>query len=174
MTNTQKIEKSNIILLIVPKEKYHEEIISIRKSTANNMNKVCYICINEPYASLVDKFKNDNIPIERFFFVDTITKKIQAPPEVDNCIFVSSPTALTEISLAFSKAFEEKKCDCVLFDTLSTLLVYSDSHSIIQLMHNILTKLKISTGKAVFIALDDDADSELVKDLYMFVDKVIK
>ncbi len=169
-----EIKKSNIILLILPKEKYHKEILDVQRALSKNMNKTCYICVNDPYTSLIDKFKKENVPVERFFFIDTITKKIQTPPDVDNCIFVSSPTALTEISLAFSKSFEEKKCDCVLFDTISTLLVYSDSHSIIQLMHSILTKLKISAGKAVFIALDEDADSELVKDLYMFVDKVIK
>jgi N-acetyl-gamma-glutamylphosphate reductase len=87
---------------------------------------------------------------------------------------VSSPHALTEINIAFSKSLDEKKCDSSLFDSLSTLLAHEKVHIIIQFTHNVITKVKVSNCKAVFIALKEDVNSELIKDLYMFVDKVVE
>jgi archaellum biogenesis ATPase FlaH len=173
MNLSEEIKNSNIMLLVVPKEKYHEELIEIIRVIAENVKKTCYVCINEPYNFVVNNLKKNNIALEKFFFIDTLTMKVQEPPEVDNCIFVSAPNALTEISLAFSKVLNEVKCDSTLFDTISALMIYENPHSIVQFVHNILTKIRVSNGKAVFIALKEDINSELVKDLYMFVDKVV-
>ena len=123
--------------------------------------------------NLINNLKKNNIAVDKFFFIDTLTKKVQEPPEVDNAIFVSAPNALTEISLALTKVINEVHCDSALFDTISAFLIYEKAHTIIQFTHNVITKIRISSGKAAFIALKDDLDSELVKDLYMFVDKVV-
>lgn len=168
-----EVKSNNLVLFIVTKEKYHTELVNISRTIEKNMNKICYVCINEPFNFVAGNLKKNNIPLGKFFFIDTLTKNVQAQPDVENCIFVSAPNALTEISLAFSKALNEKHCDSALFDTISTLLIYESAHSLIQFIHNVLTKLRISTGKAFFIALKDDINSELVKDLYMFVDKVL-
>jgi hypothetical protein len=174
MNLSEEIKNNNILLLITSKEKYHTELIEVLKVIEKNTKKTCYVCINEPYNFVINNLKKNNIPLEKFFFIDTLTKNVQEPPSVENCIFVSAPNALTEISLAFSKALNEKHCDGTLFDTISALLVYENAHSIIQFIHNIITKLRMSTGKAAFIALKEDLNSELVKDLYMFVDKVVE
>ena len=168
-----EMKESSIILLIISKDKYHGELIEAIKAIDSYSSKICYVCINSPYSFVVDNIQKNSLKPEKFFFIDTLTKSVQAPPNVNDCIFVSAPNALTEISLALTKALNEKHCDSTLFDTISTLLVYENQHSLIQFVHNVLTKLRISKGKAVFVALKDDINSELVKDLYMFVDKVI-
>ena len=173
MDLSMEIRNNNIILLIVPKEKYHAELVNVIRAMEGNVKKICYVCINEPYNFVINNLKKNNINLEKFFFVDTLTKKVQEPQPVENCIFVTAPNALTEISLAFSKALSEQHCDSALFDTISALAVYESTHSITQFIHNIITKLRLATGKAIFIALKEDLKSELVKDLYMFVDKVI-
>lgn len=173
MDFSDDLKNNNIILIIQSKENYHNDQIGILKTLEPLVKKVCYVCINEPYNSVISNLKKNNLPQEKFFFIDTLTRNVQEPPAVNNCIFVSAPNALTEISLSFSKALNEQKCDAALFDTISALLVYENTHSIIQFTHNIITKLRVSSGKAIFIALKDDLNSELVKDLYMFVDKVI-
>ncbi len=174
MDMNSEVAGNSIVLLLTSREKYHAEIVEAAKAAAANFSKTCYICINQPYNFITANLGKNNIEAAKFFFVDTLTKGVQPPPNVDNCIFVSAPNALTEISLAFSKAISEKKCDGMIFDTLSALMVYENPHSLIQFVHNILTKLRIASGKAIFVALKDDLNSELVKDLYMFVDKVLE
>jgi hypothetical protein len=92
---------------------------------------------------------------------------------VSSCEFVQSPGALTDISLAFSKAIGEKGCDNVLFDTISTLTIYKDIGEIIKFTQNLMTKARVSNVKSIYIALKEDSE-ELVKDLTMFVDGVIE
>ena len=174
MELSTEIKESSIMLLIVPKEKYNPSIIDIAKSVKLNSSRVCYVCVNNPYSFVASRLSKAGLGPENFFFIDTLTKSVQEPQPVKDCIFVSAPNALTEISLAFSKAFAEMKCDSAIFDTLSAFLIYENPHTIIQFIHNILTKIKISAGKAVFVALKEDINSELVKDLYMFVDKVVE
>ena len=164
---------SSIALVIVKKEEYRSSLPQMISSLSSSSSKTAYVCINSPYNFVSGMVKKLGLEKEKFFFIDTVTRNVQEPPKADDCIFVSSPNALTEISLAISKALNEKKCDALFFDTLSALLIYENAHSIIHFTHSILTKLQISSGKAVFIALKEDLNSELVKDLYMFVDKVI-
>ena len=174
MTIAEDIRNNSIILVIMPKEKYHKDVMEIVRATEKNSRKVCYVCFNEPANFIARNILSNKIPLEKFFFIDTLTKNVQEVNDVDACTFVSAPNALTEISLAFSNALNEKHCDATIFDTLSALLIYENANSIIQFMHGILTKLRISGGRAVFIALKEDVNSEMVKDLYMFVDKVIE
>jgi hypothetical protein len=169
----EELQNNNIILVMASKEKYHAEFFAILRIIDRIAAKTCYVCINEPYTFIVGSLKKNNFAVEKFFFIDTLTRKVHEPPVSDNCIFVSAPNAFTEISLGFSKAISEQHCDITLFDTLSALLVYENAHQILQFTHNLITKLRILAGRAVFIALEDDLNTELIKDLYMFVDKVI-
>ena len=173
MELTTQLSENKIVLLILSREKYNLELNQILKVLHGSARKTCYVCINEPYSYVCESLKKNDLSQQKFFFIDTVTKKVQTPPAADDCIFVSAPNALTEISLAFSKAFAERQCDAVLFDSLSMLMIYENSHSIVQFVHSLLTKLRISGGRAYFVALKDDISTELVKDLHMFVDKVV-
>jgi hypothetical protein len=171
---SKEINENQNLLFVIPKGIYQNQLIEIVRSVAGNSKKIAYVSFNQPYTSLMSNLQKSNIDTGKFYFVDTVTSSVQKPQPANNCIFVSSPNALTEISVAFSKALNEQKCDGSLFDSLSALLVYESANSIIQLTHNIITKLKISNCKGIFITLKEDVSSELMKDLYMFVDKVVE
>lgn len=173
MGRQEDIKNNNIVVVMTSKEKYKEDIILLAKEMEACSTKCCYLTFTEPYGFITSNLKKNGIDVNKFFFIDTVTRKVQEPPKVDNCEFVTAPNALTEISVAFSKAINDKKCDSSLFDTLSSLLIYEDVHSLIQFVHNLLTKVRIAAGRVVFVALKDDMNSELIKDLHMFVDKVI-
>ncbi|MCK5281904.1 MAG: hypothetical protein KAK00_00710 [Nanoarchaeota archaeon] len=170
----KEVNENQILLFIVAKNNYSAQLMEIIRSLEGISKKISYVSFNQPYSSMMANLEKNNINAAKFFFIDTLTKSVQSPKDADNCIFVSAPNALTEISVAFSKALNEQQCDSSLFDSLSALLVYEGAHSIIQFAHNAITKSRIANCKAVFIALKEDIDSELIKDLYMFVDKVVE
>lgn len=173
MSRQEDIKNNNIVLVMTSKEKYKQDIVSIAKEVGLCSTKCCYVTFTEPYGFITSNLKKNGVDTSKFFFIDTVTRKVQDPPQVEDCDFVTAPNALTEISVAFSKALSDKKCDSSLFDTLSSLLIYENVHSLIQFVHNLLTKVRIASGRVVFVALKDDMNSELVKDLHMFVDKVL-
>jgi hypothetical protein len=169
-----EIKKNQVVLFVLTKNNYTVALVEILKALENVSKKIAYITFNQPYNSLLSNFASKKIPSSKFFFIDTVTKSVKQAAAAPNCIFVSAPNALTEISVAFSKALNEQKCDSSIFDSLSMLLVYEKAHSIIQFTHNVITKLRMGQSKGIFLALKEDATSELMKDLYMFVDKVVE
>lgn len=170
----EDIKNSGISVIMTSKENYQNNLNKIIKASADASSTVCYLCVNRPYAAVSDNISKNNLGSEKFFYIDTLTKNVQAPPQVDNCIFVSAPNALTEISVSITKAITEHNCNMLLVDSLSSFLVYEKPHSLIQFIHSVITKLRVNNAKAVMIALNEDLNSELVKDLHMFVDKVIE
>ncbi len=172
MTLYDDISKNSIILLITSKSTYRESISTIYQEIAKFGN-IGYITINKPYQSIKKDLENKSINTTKFFFVDAITATVQAPPIVNDCIFVSSPTALTDIGLAFSSLLGEKNRDLVFFDTISTLVVYEDIGSVIKFAHNLVTKGRVTNKKVLFLSLKEDSET-LIKDLNMFVDAVVE
>jgi len=121
----------------------------------------------------MQNLKANNLDVNKYFFIDVLTSTVKAPEPIENCEFVQSPSALTDISLAFSKAVQEMNCNNVLFDAISTLAIYQEIGEIIKFTQNLMTKARVSNVKSVYIALKEDS-AELVKDLTMFVDGVVE
>ncbi|MBN2367389.1 hypothetical protein JXC34_00090 [Candidatus Woesearchaeota archaeon] len=172
MTLSEDMAASNIVLLITTKTKYNGSLNAALPEIRKSAKKIGYITINRPYGSVVASIQKLGIDPNKFLFVDAITATVQSPSQVPNCIFVSSPTALTDLGLAFSSLFENN-CDLVFFDTISTLIVYQDIGTVTKFVHNLVTKARVSNKKAVFMALKEDSEN-LIKDLNMFVDKIVE
>ncbi|MEM2138670.1 MAG: hypothetical protein QXM96_00790 [Candidatus Woesearchaeota archaeon] len=167
------INDFDILLLISSKLNYSENIIQIIKESNNISNSIGYITLNKPFTKITSDLGKIGIDKDKFFFVDAITSTVMAPPIVSNCIFVSSPSALTEISVSFSSLVQEKNVDLIIFDTISTLIIYQDIGQVIKFAHNLITKARVLGKKTILLTLKEDSET-LIKDLNMFVDKVIE
>lgn len=173
MSLSSEVMEGQIVLLIVPRITYQYAIQELTKALYAQTKKICYVSFNRPYLTLKNWIKNLGLSNGNFFFVDTVTSSVQPPPIADDCIFVQSPTALTDISLAFNSAINEQRCDSCILDAVSTLLIYQDANTVLKFVHALITKCRIQNTKIVFLALKEDAEV-LAKDLVMFVDTVIE
>lgn len=168
----QEIRENQVLLCTTSAEDYLTRRIDILNGLTSNNKNICYISFTKPYTSIKQELSTAGF--SDVFFIDTLTMSVQKPPEADDCLFVQAPTALIDISVAISKVIEKKGSVSLLFDSLSSLLVYQDSLTLIKFLHNIINKSRVQNVKLVFLVLKKDVDSELVKDLYMFVDKVVE
>jgi archaellum biogenesis ATPase FlaH len=116
--------------------------------------------------------KRAGIPTEGMYFVDAVSSKVGSMEPDKRAVFVSSPQALTELSIAIKKCVDTRKLDFVLFDSLSTLLVYEELSSMVKFVHSVISALRVKGKSCVFTLLKEDIKEELVKDLGMFADKV--
>jgi hypothetical protein len=169
---SNEIKNKQIVLIVFPKVQYLTRLVDIVKATDASSKKICYVSLNKPYNSIIDMINNNGLDLKKYFFIDVLTSTVKTPTPVENCEFVESPNAITDIGLAFTKAVQEKGCDNILFDTISTLTIYHDIAEIIKFTQNLMTKARVTNVKSVYIALKEDS-AELVKDLTMFVDEVI-
>ena len=173
MRYEEELKGSQIVLIMVEKEKYHDSLMQIVSAADSMSGRICYVAINKPASAVQGDLKSSGLNPDKYFFIDTITSTVRTPALDPNCEFVQNPGALTEISMAFTKAASEKGCDNAIFDTISTLAVYQGVSEIVKLIHNLITKARVNNMKSVYIAMKGD-NAELIKDLTMFVDAAVE
>lgn len=122
---------------------------------------------------LIDKMLEDGL----LRFVDCYS--VHAGVHKDNTAFiirVGGPTALTEIGIAFSeivKRIPKKNNFRVVFDSISTLLLYNDPRTIEIFVQQINGKIKASGASSMFIVEEGMHDEKDVTALNSILDSLI-
>jgi archaellum biogenesis ATPase FlaH len=174
----QEIANNKFLLIMLEEKEYQKKLQEIIKTVEKTKTKICYVCLSKPYRDVMEDINRQKLNVSDFFFIDVLSSHYKEQEPVGNCIFVSSPTNLAAVRVAIKKAVEEKKCSVILFDTISTLLVYQETSSIVKFTHHILTDQEQENTKKLFIVLKGETvpgkeNKTLVKDLSMFADKTL-
>ncbi|MBS3124236.1 hypothetical protein J4437_06415 [Candidatus Woesearchaeota archaeon] len=167
----KELDNSQTILLVMPSIEYNDDIVKIVKELSGK--SICYVTLNKTSGALIELFKKNMIKTENIVFIDAISKTIKKVPDQDNGVYyVSSPGALTELSLVITK-FVKHNFNYLIFDSLTNLLVYESRAPVAKFLSSLVNKIKESKVKAVFYALSVKEQDTLIKESGMFVDKVI-
>lgn len=159
---------------MMPNERYSKVIIDVAKQLARNYNHICYVSLNKLYDPLVKGLAANKVDVGKFFFIDCISGGVmRTPSKIKNCEFLSGPQALTEMHISISKNLKAKKSEALLFDSLSTLLVYEREVLVIRFVHGLIGAVRGVGSKAFLTVLEGDTKGELVKNLGMFTDRTI-
>ena len=170
---SEENEGGQIIVLLIPDEEYARRVMDITADLSKVSEKLCYITLNLPYNSLVRNLTSRGIDVSSFYFIDAITQTAEMAVKSDSVEYVSSPGALTELSLSISNLLETRKFDYLVFDSLSTLLVYESPLIVTKFIHSLMAKIRVVGCKSIFTCLRQDSDSMLLKDINMFADKIL-
>lgn len=170
---TQRLDKCQIVALVITAERYRDELTKLIKFSAKNSEKICYISLNMPYQTLTEIFKQCKVDPKKFFIVDAVTLTVTNPKPTKGVSFVSSPSAMTELGIQIGEVYRKYRSDLMLFDSLSTLLVHVREPDVPQFVHMLTTRIRAFKSRAIFPILREDMDSKIMKDLNMFMDAVI-
>lgn len=77
------------------------------------------------------------------------------------------------MSIAISNALESGRFGCMIFDSLSTMLIYHDVVTVTKFVHSLIVRARSFNCTSIFTYLRGDIKSPLIKDLAMFVDEVV-
>jgi len=164
---------AKVILNILDSESYFNGIIKIIKKNRNK--NIIYVTTNKPYSFIENILKKNKINTNKILFIDCISKQIKekTDKEPENCVFISSPQNLTEISIAVNESIKNIKGDKVmLLDSLSILLIYNDASTIGKFSNFLLNKMRAADVDSVVLALESDAGKDIIKQIESFVDEV--
>ena len=117
-------------------------------------------------------FVKSKVNHDNFLFIDGISKSFKASEKDKQVLFVDSPGALTEISLVITKSLKHN-FDYLIFDSLNNLLTYQDKNTVTKFVSSIVTKIKSSKTKAVFLAVKTADNEDVIKKCSMFVDAIV-
>jgi archaellum biogenesis ATPase FlaH len=166
-------DRRQILVLVIPAEEYQTYLPAIVRQIGREFKNILYVSLNKPYESILEMISENDLDSGKFTFIDGITKTADIPVEDTGCVFISSPSSLTELSLGISNLIEGREYDFMLFDSLSTLLVYESQAVVSKFLHFIIAKLRLRGVNTVFTCLNVDVETTLMKDLNMFVDRIV-
>jgi archaellum biogenesis ATPase FlaH len=177
------IEKPDVTLVFISKENYHESLMEMTK-TLSQTYKICYVTLTEPFKSLVEELKKKNAKLSKVFFIDCISvlalQNMGKMINVDSgtirekgVVYVITPRALDLLMMEINAVITNLKPDVIIFDSLTTLVLYNDSERVLQRIHNLTPSIKLAGSKMILTCAQEDKDQAFVKDLEMFVDNVV-
>ncbi len=166
----KEIASAQTLLIVVSPDKYNQLAVQTMKSLKG---RICYVTLNKTYNALTETFKKNKIPLKNVIFIDAITKTVrEVETQTDNCFCVSSPGALTELSLAITE-FLKHEFDYIIFDSITNMMIYEKKGAVEKFLSSLVIKIKATKTKAIFYALPIKEQEEIIKDASLFVDKVI-
>ena len=185
----KNLPANKIILFLVDPKKYMKRNLSILKFLVNqNTFSGIYITVNRPFDTLIKIMKEDGIDTEKIFFIDCITKMAPASSgfsltskskleKTKNCIFIPSPSRLTEIGLALSEALtgvENPQSKFLYLDSLSTLLIYNDVDTIVKFVHFLTTRIRLYNIVGIIMCVEKRMDERLFNILSEICDIIVE
>ncbi len=172
----KNLPENFIVMVIVPFNQFQAANLGLLSIMVDKLNaKGSYITVNRPYKSMVRLLKRSNISVRNLFFIDCITKEMEEKSAIKStdCYFVGSPSNLTEIAIALDPIFKEGKHKFIFLDSLDTLAVYNPIESVIKFAHFLTSKVRLHDLSGVLLAVHENSDPRLMKELAQFCDKVI-
>jgi len=165
-------DNSGIQLCLIKAEKYNEGLQEILKNAAGGNTHIIYVSVNKPCTSIGALLQKFNIPDERSIIIDLASKP--GAEKKRNCVHLASQKNLTELSLAISQSiynFEGKEI-LLIFDSLSTLLIFNDKNVVLRFIHFIVNKLRSNNVSARLFSLDSADDVAFSDKVAPVVDEV--
>jgi len=172
----EKDEKKLYLLLSSAQAMKQANVTIVRDITALG-NAVIVITTNQPYLILRKLYGREGVDISNVHFVDAITKYAigKVPADATNALFVNSPEDLTDMGIAITQTLKEMEGQnvFVVFDSVSTMLIYLSSVNISKFIHFVSSRLKILDVSGIFLAVEKGLDPLLLTQLTTFVDEVV-
>ena len=178
MNMFEEIERNRFLLVMLNEEEYEKKFSEMLKEVGKAGKRICYVCLSSTYEDAIATLKRKGVDTSRFFFIDTLSSHYNESFDTKNCAFVSSPAALDGLRDAIKEAVQKEKCSIIIFDTITSLLIYQETFSIVKFTNSIAGSKEYENTKKVFIVLKDmervkKENLSLVKDISLFADKTI-
>jgi hypothetical protein len=167
MSLAEELKKSKQILIIYSKD---SPIIKVAKDAINFSNKLGIISLQSPVSKIIPLLGKSIS--EKTYFVDGYSLSQGSPKLQERCIYLSSPSALSELRVSFSSIISEKNRNTIIFDDLDILEKYYDATAITKLINNLTTRAREFNAGIIFLASKELSDN-LIEDIKMICDKCI-
>ncbi|PIN85674.1 MAG: hypothetical protein COV47_00970 [Candidatus Diapherotrites archaeon CG11_big_fil_rev_8_21_14_0_20_37_9] len=171
MNVLEELKGENMLLVFFDDpETYNHSIPAIAKQVSGET--VLYLTLNKTAKAIKEIFEKNKVKTDNFLFIDCITKSVLSARNTEDCIFVSHPTAFTEISIAISKAMK-KGYNFFIMDSLTNLLVYENQNTVSKFVSSISTRVKTIDGTGIIYAMKSAEQDTIVREAKLFADKIV-
>jgi hypothetical protein len=177
MAYTESLDKKLLYLMLSPPEKIQLMNISVINNILTHDCTPLIVSVNLPYKILVKLYAKEGIDIQNCYFVDAVTQYsggvLEPLPHVK---YVSNPANLTDLGIAITEIIKQMpgKNKCILFDSVSMLLIHIPSVTASKFLHFVVNKLKLCEVSGIFLCVEKGLDPLILSQMSAFVDKIVE
>ncbi|UUX93026.1 DUF7504 family protein [Methanoplanus endosymbiosus] len=175
---SRSFSDNSLVLILSDAMDLKEENIALTSVLAKNNYNVVIITSNLPASILTKEYELKGVEMKNVYFIDLITRYALGsnPGNSDSVQYISTPENLTEIGIAITKILGNIENDRIvfLFDSVTSMLIYTSSDKITRFLHFIVNKIRLKNSKGIFMATGGGINPALLMQLRTFVDAVIE
>lgn len=177
IVNPEELAQEKIFLILASPGNIRERNIEIIKELSTLGYHSVVITTNFPFKILRKLYEQSGVDLESVSFIDAVTRTSMGSVEnIPGVVrYINSPDNLTDMGIAVTEVLKEHSGQkvCILFDSVSTMLIYLSSQNISKFIHFVTNKLRLSSISGVFLAVEKGLDPMLMTHLTTFVDTVV-
>lgn len=162
--------KNKNLVLVCKNKKTENVTMELCKHSLKKFKKVCIVTSNRPYSDFLEYFKKNKIDVSRFRFIDCISANYMQKVPSPNCTYISSPRALTELSIELGR--ESIDADLVILDNVSSLSFYNGEVLTLRFLNSLTMKFRKIKTKSLFL-ITSGTNKETLANLGLFADKIL-
>lgn len=156
------------VLLQVDGGSYASVLTEVTATTANHFGQGVFLSANRPHDALRPVIG------PKFHIVDCITGMTGIlPGNLPDVMFIESPTLLEKAALRAEQILRRMPGrSALIVDSLSTLAMYNDPDAVVELAHNMITRLRLRGTAAAWMMVADQQPG-IVDALAPYCDRIV-
>jgi hypothetical protein len=172
-----EISGENLLYLMLSQpEQVRGMNIAVMKKILSSGCTPLIITVNQPRKVLAKMYANEGITPEKYYVIDAVTQYSGGACVPDSRVkYINSPGNLTDLGIAiteFLKQIPDAK-KCIMFDSVSMLLIHIPTATASKFFHFVVNKLKLSDISGIFLCVDKGLDPVILSQMSAFVDKIV-
>nr|WP_320160320.1 hypothetical protein [uncultured Methanoregula sp.] len=171
------LDEKKIFLILASPGTIRQRNIEIIKEMSTRGYHTIVITTNFPYSVLTKLYAQSGVAPDSVSFIDAVTRNsIGSAGNIPGVVrFINNPANLTDMGIAVTEVLKDHagKKICIMYDSVSTMLIYLSSANISKFIHFVTNKLRLMDVSGVFLAVEKGLDPMLMSQLTTFVDRVV-
>jgi len=171
------LDEKKIFLILASPGTIRQRNIDIIKEISTLGYHTVVITTNFPYSVLTKLYFQSGVSPGSVSFIDAVTRNsIGTAENIPGVVhFINNPANLTDMGIAVTEVLKDHagKKICIMYDSVSTMLIYLSSANISKFIHFVTNKLRLMDVSGVFLAVEKGLDPMLMSQLTTFVDRVV-
>ena len=176
MPGTFDTDDKILYLMLSRPENINAMNINVIKNILKRGCTPVIVSVNIPYKILARIYAKEGIDPLKWYVIDAVTQYSGGVCEPNPRVkYVSNPANLTDLGIAITEMLKKipGPDKCILFDSVSMLLIHTPSVTASKFLHFVVNKLKLSDVSGIFLCVEKGLDPVILAEMSAVVDKII-
>jgi hypothetical protein len=170
-------DDTDICLMLSLPERIQQMNIGVLRSMLQKGCIPLVVTVNQPYRILMKRYAKEGLDPQKIFIIDAVTQYSGGMcDDGQNVRYVTNPANLTDLGIAITEMLKQNpdQRKCIVFDSVSMLLIHIPSVTASKFLHFVMNKLRLTNVDGIFLCVEKGLDPVILTQLSSFVDRIVE